>query len=183
MVAKPLNAVILSVTLSGCLFVSGCNQGLSQQPAPAPAPPQAVQTPSAAPVPISKRHIYSETADPKADIASALKQARLEHKRVVLDFGGDWCGDCQVLYINFHKSPNAELIDKYFIIVPVFIGHMDKHVDIAEKYGIPLNKGVPALAVLDADGKVLYSQKTGEFEDMRNMNPQSVTDFLNRWKA
>ena len=32
-------------------------------------------------------------------------------------------------------------------------------------------------------GKVLYSQKTGEFENMRNMNPEAVTAFLNRWKA
>ena len=40
----------------------------------------------------STKHIYSDSADPKADIAAALVQARKEHKRVLLDFGGDWCG-------------------------------------------------------------------------------------------
>jgi thiol:disulfide interchange protein len=144
------------------------------------------QTPAqtAAPAPIAKKHIYpADTADPKADIAAALKQAAREHKRVILDFGGDWCGDCQVLDIYFHQSPNADILDKNFIVVHVNIGHMDKHVDVAEKYGIPLSKGVPALAVIDAHNKVLYSQKTGEFEDMRHMDANSVTDFLNRWKA
>jgi hypothetical protein len=45
-----------------------------------------------------------------------------------------------------------------------------------------LNKGVPAVAVLDDRGKLLFSQKTGEFEAMRHMQTGSVTDFLVRWK-
>jgi hypothetical protein len=54
--------------------------------------------------------------------------------------------------------------------------------DLAEKYGIPLNKGVPALAVLSEQGKLLYSQKSGEFEAMRRMESSAVTEFLTRWK-
>lgn len=135
------------------------------------------------PAPITSRHIYSETADPKADIAAALHKAAAEHKRVILDFGGDWCGDCQVLDIYLHQQPNAELLDKNYVLVHVWIGHVDQHVDIAEKYGIPLNKGVPALAVLAPDGNVLYAQRSGEFGKMREMNPASVTDFLNTWKS
>ncbi len=129
------------------------------------------------------KHLYSETAVPSADIASALKQARAEHKRVILDFGGDWCGDCQVLDIYFHEQPNLELLDKNFVLVHVWIGHMDKNIDVAAKYGVPINRGVPALSVLDAKGKVLFAQSTGDFSNMRGMNVQSVTEFLNKWKA
>jgi len=128
------------------------------------------------------KHIYSDSADPKADIAAALVQARKEHKRVLLDFGGDWCGDCQVLDIYFHQAPNEELLSKNFVLVHVWIGRMDHNLDVPEKYGVPINKGVPALAVLDAKGNVLYSQKTGEFEDMRHMDSSSVTEFLEKWK-
>jgi len=128
------------------------------------------------------KHLYSESADPKVDIAAALKQARGEHKRVILDFGGDWCGDCQVLDIYFHQQPNLDLLEKNFVLVHVWIGHMDQHVDVAAKYGVPLNRGVPALAVLDASGKVLFAQSTGDFSNMRGMNVQSVTEFLGKWK-
>lgn len=128
------------------------------------------------------KHLYSETANPEADIAAALKQARAEHKRVILDFGGDWCGDCQVLDIYFHQQPNLDLIEKNFVLVHVWIGHMDQHVDVAKRYGVPLTRGVPALAVLDARGKVLFAQSTGDFSNMRGMNVQSVTDFLGKWK-
>ena len=141
------------------------------------------QTPQQPAHPYVPRAIYSETVDPRADIAAGIKQARLEHKRVLLDFGGDWCGDCQVLDIYFHEQPNSELLQKNFVLVHVFIGHMDKNIDLAARYGVPISKGVPALAVLNANGKVLTSQRTGEFRDMRHMDQQSVQAFLNKWKV
>lgn len=128
------------------------------------------------------RIIYSATADPHADIAQAIKTATAEHKHIILDFGGNWCGDCQVLDIYFHQQPNLPLLENNYVLVHVDIGHMDKNTDVAEKYDIPLKRGVPALAVLDEHGRLLYSQKSGEFEAMRRMDPASVTEFLNEWK-
>ena len=125
-------------------------------------------------------HIYPTVDAAQADIQAALELARKTHKRVILDFGGDWCGDCQVLNIYFHQSPNAELLEKNFVLVDVNIGRMDANLDIAHKYGVPVT-GVPALAVLDEHGKVLYAQSK-EFSNMRNMEASSVTEFLNKWK-
>lgn len=128
------------------------------------------------------RDIYPDPAQAKAELAAALKTAAQAHKRVLLDFGGNWCGDCQVLDIYFHNPQNRPILDANFVLVHINIGHMDENVDIAEKYGIPLQKGVPALAVLSETGKLLYSQKGGEFEAMRRMDPASVTSFLVQWK-
>ena len=125
------------------------------------------------------KNLYSETANPTADINAALAQARREHKRVILDFGGNWCGDCQVLDIYYHQSPNAELLAKNYILVHINIGHMDKNVDVAKKYNVPITKGVPALAVIDANGKLLYAEREKEFE---HPSPEAITAFLNRWK-
>jgi thioredoxin 1 len=128
------------------------------------------------------RDIYPDSAQAKADIAAALKTAAQTHKRILLDFGGNWCGDCQVLDMYFHDPKNLPMLEANFILVHVNIGHMDVNVDIAEKYQIPLERGVPAIAVLSDKGKLLYSQKSGEFEAMRRMDPASVTTFLAQWK-
>ena len=128
------------------------------------------------------RQIYPDPGQAKADLAAALKTAASTHKRVLLDFGGDWCGDCQMLDIYFHDATNLPILEANFVLVHVNIGHMDANVEIAEKYGVPLHKGVPALAVLDGNGALLYSQKTGEFEDMRHMESGAVTKFLLQWK-
>ena len=132
--------------------------------------------------PAARAHIYPGTETAQADIKAGLAQAKREHKRVILDFGGDWCGDCQVLNIYYHQSPNAELLKKYYVLVDVNVGHIDTNLELGDKYGVVLKKGVPALAVLRPDGSVVYAQKSGEFENMRNMDSQAVTDFLNKWK-
>ena len=127
--------------------------------------------------------IYPDPSQAPAEIEVALKTAAVSHKRIILDFGGNWCADCHVLDYFFHDATNRVLLETNYILVHINIGHMDANVDIASHYGVPLSRGVPALAVLDSHGKLLYSQKKGEFEAMRGMQRAAVTDFLDRWKA
>jgi thiol:disulfide interchange protein len=126
--------------------------------------------------------IYPAPEQAQADLAAALKQAAAQHRRVIVDFGGNWCTDCHVLDSYMHDATNQPLLEANFVVVHVNIGRVDRNQDIAERYGIPLGKGVPALAVLDERGKLLYSQTGGEFEDMRHMNAGALTQFLQRWK-
>jgi thiol-disulfide isomerase/thioredoxin len=128
------------------------------------------------------RDIYPAPEQAKADIAAALKAAAQTHKRVILDFGGNWCGDCMVLDIYMHNEQNKPILAANFIVVHINVGRFDANLDIAKKYDTPLDKGVPALAVLTDTGKLLYSQKLGQFESMRSMEPSAVTQFLIQWK-
>jgi thiol:disulfide interchange protein len=128
------------------------------------------------------REIYPDPAQAKTELAAALKTASQTHKRILLDFGGNWCADCQVLDLYLHNEQNRSLLDASFILIHVNIGKYDANLDIAAKYQIPLNRGVPAVAVLSETGKLLYSQKSGEFESMRRMDPTAVTNFLTQWR-
>jgi thioredoxin-related protein len=128
------------------------------------------------------RDIYPDPAQAKADLAAALKTAAATHKRILLDFGGNWCADCQVLDLYFHDARNRPILEANFVLVHVNIGYMDANLDIAGKYRIPLSRGVPALAVLSEKGTLLYSQKGGEFEAMRNLESSALTSFLVQWK-
>ena len=132
--------------------------------------------------PLPHAHIYPDVAAAQGEIASALATAKREHKRVLLDFGGDWCGDCQVLNIYFHQPENLDLLQKYYVLVDVNVGHFDQNLDLGTKYGVEIDHGVPALAVVRADGKPVHSQTSGEFRDMRHMDSSSVHEFLEKWK-
>src|SRR5215469_12434873 len=103
---------------------------------------------SIAPALAQGRVIYPDPSVAKTEIHEALKRAKAEHKRVILDFGGNWCGDCQVLDIYFHDPANKSLLEENFELVDINIGRYDANEDIAEKYGIPLKRGVPALVIL-----------------------------------
>jgi len=128
------------------------------------------------------RDIYPDPAQARADLSTALKTAAATHKRILLDFGGNWCGDCQVLDIYFHDPANRPILDANFVLVHINIGMTDANLDIAKRFGVPLDRGVPALAVLSERGTLLYSQKTGEFAPMRRMESSAVTNFLVQWK-
>ena len=132
--------------------------------------------------PAVKRDLYPADADATADIRKALQTAVKEHKNVLLDFGGNWCYDCHVLDNAFHDPRIQPLLDRNFVLVHVDVGEFNKNTDLARQYKVPLEKGVPALAVLDGNGKILFSQTQGEFESARSLNVEDVLDFLNRWK-
>lgn len=130
----------------------------------------------------ASREIYPDPSQARADVAAAIKLATATHKRVLIDFGGNWCGDCQVLDIYFHNELNQPILESNFVLVHVNVGHLDENVDLARLYKVPLELGVPALAVLSENGALLFSQRRGEFEAMHRMESSSVTQFLVQWK-
>jgi thioredoxin 1 len=160
-----------SITLAAALLL-GIGLGCRQAPEATPVAEEPGRT-----------VIYPDGAQAEADITSALGKAAKEKKRVLLDFGGNWCGDCQVLEIYFQAPANRNLLDSNYVLVPVNIGRYDENLAIAARYGIPITKGVPALAVLDSSGQVVYSQRNGEFESMGRLDPTAVTAFLLQWKG
>ncbi len=127
-------------------------------------------------------NLYPPNVDAKAEIREALSKAARSGKRVILVFGGNWCYDCHVLQTAFDQPDVKPLLDKGFIVVHVDIGEYDKNLDVADQYKVPLKKGVPALAVLDKDGSLLYSAQEGEFEAARSMDPDDVIAFLKKWE-
>ncbi|MFZ0275959.1 MAG: thioredoxin family protein [Candidatus Sulfotelmatobacter sp.] len=133
--------------------------------------------------PVSQnKNIYPADANALVEIKQAEEKAGQEHKRVLLVFGANWCYDCHVLDLAFQRPDFAAAMAGYEVV------HVDigpdgkKNSDLAKQFQVPLDKGVPALAVADSAGKVLVSQKNGEFENARAMTPQALLEFLNKWK-
>jgi len=82
-----------------------------------------------------------------------------------------------------HEPDLLPVVERNFIVVHVNIGEDGKQNGaLATKYGIPLEKGVPAVAVLGRDGKLLFSDRQAEFEKARSMDPDDIAAFLNKWK-
>lgn len=129
-----------------------------------------------------KKDLYPADADAKKEIDDALKHAASDHKRVMLVFGGNWCYDCHVLDRALHEGKAGEVMKESFLLVHVDIGEGNKNPELLKKYKIPLEKGVPAVAILDSAGSLLYSSGDGEFEAARTMMKKDLVAFLQRWK-
>ena len=126
--------------------------------------------------------IYNEHADARRDIAAALAKAEKTGRNVVLIFGANWCPDCHALDAQMHKPDLARLIARDFVVVKIDVGRFDKNLDLGEKYGVPIRKGIPAIAVLDPHGKLLYAQSQGQFANARLMPYRDFNEFFEKWK-
>ena len=126
--------------------------------------------------------LYPPPAEARTELKTAEAAAAKERKRVLVVFGANWCYDCHVLDATFHSAAFAPLVNRNYVVIHVNIGEEGKdNNDLARELGVNLDKGVPSLAVLDADGKVLVAQKSGEFESTVKIGPSDVRAFLEHW--
>jgi thioredoxin 1 len=120
---------------------------------------------------------YNEQADAAADVQHALAAAQTDHKKVLLVFGANWCPDCRALDKAMHGS-SQHLIESEFDVVKIDVGNFDKNLTLANRYGNPIAKGIPAVVVVGSRDQVLYSTKGGELANAGQMTEQSIYDFL-----
>jgi thiol:disulfide interchange protein len=155
-----------------CAILAGWVNGLAQEPANKDLLTSVKPTAG----------LYAAHADANKEVQEALTRAASEHKRVLLVFGADWCYDCHVLDHALHEGEAGKIVNEKFLLVHVDIGEGEKNAELVKEYKIPLDKGVPAVAVLGEDGKLLYSSGEGEFEAARRMLKNDLIKFLTRWK-
>lgn len=130
----------------------------------------------------TSKNIYVPGLNAHTEITDALKLAVQKHKRVLVVFGANWCYDCHVLDLAFHRPDVEAVLKPNFEVVHVDVGQGEKNQDIMQQYRVPMAKGIPAIAVLDSAGQLLFSQQGGEFEKARVLGPDDVIAFLNKWK-
>jgi thiol:disulfide interchange protein len=131
----------------------------------------------------SRPALYDVKADGEKQIAEALVKARQEHKRVLLQFGANWCGWCHKLHQLFVADAKiAEQLRRAYVVVMIDVdqGHNEA---VVKRYGNPTRFGLPVIVVLDAQGKPLVTQDTGKLEAGDHHSPEKVLAFLNEWSG
>ncbi len=137
----------------------------------------------------AKKDLYDETADAGQQVAAALESAARDERRVLIQWGADWCGWCHLLSGTFEKDAEVRRKLQYeYEHIHVDVGRFDKHLDIAEKYGAQFKKeGVPYLTILDARGNVIANAETAQFEakeeGVQAHDPLLLLEFLTEHQA
>ena len=176
--------VLLVVAASTLIYPASA---LAQQPAAPLQPPGGAPTAAAAqqPAKTERQAIYDEQADAKQQIAAAVAKAKKENRRVLVQWGANWCGWCHKLHETCAKDKDLsrELLYEYDVVL-VDIGRFDKNMDLAASYGADLKgNGVPYLTVLDGEGKATANQETSSLEEGDHHLPAKVLSFLKQHQA
>ncbi len=166
---KTLAAAILAATLAlPALAVT----------ADPPAPTEAAQP--------AKPKLYDEKADVRRLIADAVKKAKANNQRVLVQWGGNWCGWCIRLQDCMTKDRDiAKTLQYEYVVVHADCGVPNgKNIDLAESHGADVKThGFPFLTVLDGEGKAVANQDTGSLEDGDHHDTAKVLAFLKQHAA
>jgi thioredoxin 1 len=126
---------------------------------------------------------YNESADAKLEIKQALTQPAAAKIPVIIVFGANWCSDCKMLDSAMKNGASAPFLTQDFKIVKVNVGHFDKNLDVAKAYGVPLQMGIPAVAIISTNNQVVYVTREGEVANARKMGDTGIYEFFKRVTA
>jgi len=131
---------------------------------------------------------YDETADAdaiatSAKVAAANTKAKAAGKLLLIDLGGNWCGDCRILAATMDLPEFKTFVHRHYETVEVDVGRLDKNLQVPAKYGITDRlEGVPSLLIVDPrTGKLINAGRTANLSDARHMTPQALADYLAQW--
>jgi len=122
--------------------------------------------------------IYDSDADGRTQLQRALTLAKASDKRVLVQWGANWCGWCYKLHDFFKENKEAgDLLAANYVVVLIDSDHNKAFMrDLKVE-----PKGIPYLTVFDADGTKLVDQDTGSLETGSRHDPDKVNRFLKRW--
>jgi thiol-disulfide isomerase/thioredoxin len=123
---------------------------------------------------------YDTTADAHAQVAAAFATAQATGRKVLLDFGGNWCPDCRMLAGVMGVPQVQAWSGEHFATVLIDVGRENKNLDIAAKYGVKIT-AVPTVLVITPDGKLLNGDAPFALADARSWSQQAVVDLLAKW--
>ena len=142
--------------------------------------------PSAAPVVTADQvqaapHPYDESADAHQTLAAAFAAAKSSGKKVLVDFGANWCPDCRALGGILALDQIRSYVAAHYEVAVIDVGRFNKNLDIPAAYGFKL-RGIPTVMVVDPESnQVLNRDGLEALGDAGTMPPQAVVDQLVRW--
>lgn len=124
--------------------------------------------------------IFDQNADFESQLKEALLEAGKTGKRIIVEFGGDWCF-WSIKMSKVLESPIfRSLLQKHFIFLRCFAGR-EGECPYPEYLEFPNIPSLPFFILLNEKGGIIASQRTEEFEFFRFYNRIKLYFFLKNW--
>jgi thioredoxin-like negative regulator of GroEL len=126
---------------------------------------------------------FEESADATAQVNAALARAQLNEKRAILVLGANWCHDSRGLAGWFAQPRFAAMLEAKYELVYVDVGHKDRNIDIARRFGLKSIKGTPTVLVLSSSGYLLNRQSAPKWRDAASREQDDIFAYFDQFAA
>jgi thioredoxin 1 len=125
---------------------------------------------------------YEDPDEVQTGIDTAKAQAAREGKRVAVVFGADWCPDCFAFESALKHRLVLPIVEPSYVFVKVSIGNRNRNLERMTDYGMAVENGIPAVAILEPDGTLVAAQRQGEFRNASSLlSVAEIVSFFHRW--
>lgn len=124
--------------------------------------------------------IFDENLDFSTILDDALAKSQKTKKRVLIEFGGDWCIWSHRMNSVVESKKFKSLIDDNFIFLRCTINALGE-CNYPSDREYPEFSSIPHFILLDENGKIIASQDTPGFEFLWFYKKWSLYNFFKKW--
>lgn len=111
----------------------------------------------------------------QAELDAAYALAKKSDKRILLEFGADWCHDCVEVVKVIKREPAASIIRDKYVFVPINIGRKDRAKKWTKAYDV---ERIATLVVLEADGTRVAQSTLEPISRKQELTPEALAAWL-----
>ena len=130
----------------------------------------------------SSEQLYDSSRNAMADIDSAVYQADIGNKYVLIQVGGNWCKWCIRLHHFIESNHRIDsIITADYVLIRVNYSKENKNSEAMKRLEFPDRFGFPVLVVMDSMGNRLHTQDTYFLEQGDSYSEEKIKRFLLSW--
>lgn len=124
---------------------------------------------------------FDAAADATAAVDAALARAKRSQKPVILVMGANWCHDSRGLAGWFAQPRFATMLDAKYELVYVDVGHKDRNLEIAQRFGIKTVEGTPTVLVLSSSGTLLNRKSAPKWRNAASREDDDIFAYFDEF--
>jgi thiol:disulfide interchange protein len=127
---------------------------------------------------------FDPARNPSQDLLAVIKEAKPQHKNILLDVGGNWCGWCLLLDQSMHDEAEVHARLDHFIVLHINYSAQNENKHFLARY--PRPRGYPFWYVLSPEGRLLTAKSPESFQisdDAYAYDQSKINAFLDRWRT
>ena len=132
---------------------------------------------------MKKFSLYKPDEKAETEIASAVSEAKISGKQVLIQIGGNWCIWCARFHEFVTKDAQLDsLMNATYVVYHLNYSKENYNAKLLTKYNFPQRFGFPVFLILDGEGNLLHTQNSWYLEDGKtSYERDKVKSFFTDW--
>ena len=126
--------------------------------------------------------LYLPTENAMADLEEALNSARESDRLLLVIMGANWCHDSRALAARVYKEPLSTTINRYYEILFVDVGYLERGKDVITSLGSPVYYATPTVLIVDpVSGQIINALNRHQWANADSISMEESIGYFQQF--